>query len=857
MTRISQSARIALVLVFLASSAASAQIPSEEYRGVAAIGLALRQLETTKRVLVIGAHPDDEDNQLLSALSLGQGADVAYLSLTRGEGGQNSIGGELGSALGVLRTAELMAARELDRSQQFFTRAYDFGFSRNAEETFQHWPRDSILADVVSVVRRYKPDVIVAIFTGTSGDGHGQHQVSGILAREAFTAAADPNRFPGAGQPHRTLKLFQATGYRQADPTQHVATGELDPLFGRSYAQIAAASRSRHRSQDMGQLQTPGPRSTSVRLLQSLVAVSDSTLFSGLDTTLSARARKVGYVPLFAYDSLIQSAKARLSAYNPDAVVNIIGAAVDQLGRALEGTRDQRDFNFVVEQELSDAHDALLEAAGLVVDVVSSVERIVPGESFNIAVSVWNGGNRPIEATLTPVVPSGWAVSAGGAATISVLPDSIITQRYSVSAPPDAKISQPYFLAAPRPGDYYAWPAESVNAGLPFGMPQVSVSTAITIGRVRAHIVSAPTRRIVDPRQGELRRAVHVMPPFALRPAPATAVVTLATLATGAARTIDAAVEIISNGNGGRVVVKPILPAGWRATPEQRQILLTDAGESQSAKFAIAPIRSAPAGQYEIRFVATDSLGRTHDLEQRIVDHPHIVNRVMFEPALMRVTVLDARFARGMRVGYVVGVDEPVAEVLEQMGVLVERLGDAALAGGKLGSYDAVVVGSRAYDVRPDLVAHNARILDYARKGGNLIVLYQQYEFIRGNYAPYALTIGRPHDRITDENAPVRFLDSASVMLTTPNRITQRDFENWVQERALYMPRSWASEYTPLLELNDPGEAAQRGAVLTARLGRGRYTYTGLAFVRQIPAGVPGALRLFINMISMGAADAR
>jgi LmbE family N-acetylglucosaminyl deacetylase len=841
---------------------ANAQRPNEDYRGVAATGLAIRKLETTKRVLVIGAHPDDEDTQLLAALSLAQGADVAYLSLTRGEGGQNSIGGELGPALGILRTGELLAARELDLSRQFFTRAYDFGFSKNAEEAFRHWPRDSVLADVVSVVRRYKPDVIVSIFTGTPRDGHGQHQVAGMLAREAFVAAADPARFPALGKPHRTLKLFQATGYRQGEPTQVFATGVMDPLLGRSFAQIAAESRSRHRSQDMGQAQALGPRSTSARLVESRVPVSDSTMFSGIDTTLSTRAARTGEQPrvvqaLARYDASIATARAALSAFTASRVADILAQSARELGTTILNIVDA-DLRFAADQELATLNGALTRAAGIVVDATTSTERIVPGSDALVELTVWNGGDQPVNVVrLEPTLPAGWRFASADTITLSstLLPGEMMVRKFRVSVPRDAVISQPYFLMQPRAGDVYAWPTGGEMAGLPFSLPAVRATALIQVRGIQVATVANATYRVVDPRQGEVRRAVHVTPAFALHAEPATAVVPLGALAAGAKRTIDASVEVTSNGRGGTVVVKAIVPNGWQAAPREVTLRLGASGATQSAALAIEPPRNTAAGRYEIRFIATDSAGRTYELDQREVDYAHIVNRLMYEPAVTNVTVLDATFARGLRVGYVVGVDAPVAHVLTQMGITVDELDASALANADLSGYDAIVVGSRAYEIRDDLVAHNSRLLDYARKGGHLLVLYQQYEFIQGGFAPFALTLNRPHDRITDEDAAVRILDPGAHALTHPNRITPRDFENWVQERSLYMPRTWAAEYKPLLAMNDPGEPAQRGAILTAPFGEGHYTYSGLAFFRQIPAGVPGALRLFINLLSMGVTD--
>ena len=852
---------IAVLLLGLATRA-SAQLPHEEYRGATAVGLALRELATTKRVLVIAAHPDDEDSQLISVLSAGHGADVAYLSLTRGEGGQNSIGSELGPALGLLRTGELLAAREMDRAQQFFTRAYDFGYSKTSEETLRHWPKDSILSDVVAVVRRYRPDIIVAVFSGTPSDGHGHHQVSGILAREAFSAAADPQSFPEqlrAGlRVHRTLKLFQSANFR-GTPTHRLPAGELDPLIGRSYAQLAAASRSRHRSQDFGALQALGPRPTALALLQSNSAMgANGSIFSGIDTTLSARAtsaRESSSVvkALQRYDSLVTLAQQRLSPYSTSTIVPLLSAALAQLDATAARAVDVRA---AVAAKKSDVQHAIMQAAGIVVDAVTSVESIVPGQEFALDVSVWNASPQPLEiVNVTPDLPASWQLQRMDSASDALAAGALVTRRYRVRPPPDAALSQPYFLAAPRIGDSYPWPTSRGVTAMPFDSPAVRVSVVLDHAGVRLHDQRPATRRIVDQRQGELRRAVHVVPAFVLKPAPTTALVTLAAIASQATA-VDVAVEVRSNGKSGHVTVAPQLPTGWRAVPAQAPVTIDSTGEPRSVKFALAPPHGVAAGSYSVRFVATDASGRTYDLVQHVVDYPHIVNHVYFEPAQVKVTVLDARFARGMRVGYVVGMDAPVPPVLEQLGLVVDQLDEKALATGDLSRYDAIVVGSRAYEVRRDLVAHNGRILDYGRRGGNVVVMYQQYEFVQGNYAPYALTISRPHDRVTDENAPVRLLAPDAAALNKPNRITQSDFADWVQERALYMPRTWAPEYKPLLEMTDFNEEPRQSAILTAALGKGYYTYTAIPFFRQVPAAVPGALRLFINLLSLGIRDA-
>ena len=816
---------ISLLLLFSLCGTAIAQSPREEYRGVVATGLALRKLATTKRVLVIGAHPDDEDNLLLSYLSLKEGADVAYLSLTRGEGGQNSIGGELGPALGVLRTGELLADRTEDWAEQYFTRAYDFGFSKTSTEAFEHWPHDSILADVVARIRSYRPDIIIAIFTGTPRDGHGHHQASGILAREAFDAAADPNRFPEqirAGlQPHRTLKLVQATGYRQADPTERFNAGEMDPLIGRSYAQLAAIGRSRHRSQDMGSALPLGSRIASIRVLKSLVAGSDSLLWSGIDTTLA----------LPGYNSLV-------AAGDLPAIVRLL----------------QSSNEFKAQHELQWAQRALLQSDGVVVDANTDVERILPASTFLLDVTVWNSGRNAITMSdAAPQLPGGWSAQRLDSATNTIAAGALATLRFRITVPADAQLSQPYFLTRPRAGDIYSWSTDAPYAGEPFQLDPVRVKVTIDDRNTTVTETVTATHRVVDPRQGELRRAIYVMPAFALRPDPATSVVTVTSLP--AAKGIDVGVEVVSNGKGGTVNVAPSLPNGWTAKPAQVAVRVEGVGAIAVARFTIVPARNTTAAKYQVAFAATDSAGNRFTGQQRIIDYPHIINRVMFEPAVLNVSVLEARIARGLRVGYVVGMDAPVPDVLQQMGITVERLDANALAATDLSRFDAVVIGSRAYEVRPDLIANNARLIDYARSGGNLITMYQEYDFINGKFAPYALTIASPHDRITDENSPVRLLDSSAVAMRSPNRITPQDFMGWVQERSLYMAHTWAPEYKPLLEMNDPNEPPQQGGLLVAPLGKGTYTYTGISFFREIPAGVPGALRLFINLLSMGVKD--
>ncbi|HEX7091299.1 MAG TPA: PIG-L family deacetylase [Longimicrobiales bacterium] len=959
------SAVISLAGTLLGALAAPpllAQPPETEYRGAAALGLALRRLGNTARVLVIAAHPDDENTPLLSALALERGADVAYLSLTRGEGGQNAIGPELQEALGILRTEELLAARRLDGPAQFFTRAYDFGFSKSAKEVFRHWPRDTILGDVVRIVRAFRPDIVVSIFSGTPRDGHGQHQAAGILAHEAFAAAGDPARFPeqlAEGLlPHAPRKLYQAP-WRGADrPTVRVSTGELDPLLGRSPFQIAMASRSRHRSQEMGQLERPGPASlVLVRVGPDGTPLQgeETSPFAGIDTTLAQRAATLGAAGvarlLAEYDAVVRAVRGGLDALRPARLVPGLSRASALLARAdsLLAARPRGDaaahtLRFHIAREAEDLNLALALASGLVLDAVADDGRVVPGRTFRLELTVWNGGEAPARVqALVPELPEGWsarlletcapaaaAPSRAGApdcppGTLGdpLAPGALLIQRYEVSVPATAPVTEPYYLRRPRGGDVYRWPADPGLAGLPFEPAPVHGRAEIEVAGARVVLHREAMHRFVDGTRGEVRRPVMVVPAVSVTLEPGVAILPL-----GGGTADTPAGNGAGTGSGSRAAEAPggstpgrdgpathaaadaepgsgapspaapgpglsfrvrltaeapdgiagtlrlVLPAGWRAVPEAVPVRFAGTGETQVVEIAAHPPAGIPAGDYPVQAVFEAEDGRRYTRGLQLVDYPHIRPRPLYHEARASVRAFDVRVPAGLRVGYIAGPGDAVPQALAQLGVAIDLLDAAALSGAGapgatadaaertgaaptaqaagLARYDVIVVGSRAYESRPDLAANNARLLDYVREGGTLIVQYNQYEWSDGGYAPYPLSIARPHDRVTDETAPVRLLDPTHPALNHPNRITDADFEGWVQERGLYFPRTWDERYTPLLEMADPGEEGKRGALLVATVGRGTYVYTGLAFFRQLPAGVPGAYRLFANLLALG-----
>ena len=793
--------------------------------GVAALASTLRQLGSNKRVLMIGAHPDDEDTQLLVLLSRGMGAQAAYLSLTRGEGGQNLIGPELGSELGIIRTEELLAARELDGARQFFTRAYDFGFSKSADETFRFWPRDSILKDVLDVIRRFRPQVIIAVFSGTPADGHGHHQVSAILARQAFDLLRD-----SAGGPQ---KFYRSTRGDPTATTLSLPVGILDPILGQSYFQVASASRSRHRSQDMGQLQRPGPATSGVALLATKAAPaasngSETSVFAGVDTTI----RVSGYA------ALIDSARAALTPWRPAATLPYLIRGL----RAL-GTADS------VQRALLER--AISIAAGVSVDGTADDGIVVPGERLQVEVTVWNAGDSAVRVdSVTVAAPTGWSLERLELGSPTVAPGTLLTRRFVLTVAKDAERTQPYFLRRPltNRGGLYDWSTAPPDVrGLPFEPPPVSARVRVIIGGEPVTLTREVVYRYRDQAIGEIRRPIFVTRDVDVAIAPEEL---LWPIDASAHEPRHFMVTVTNRSRGSANLRTAVIsPQGWPSiSPES--LAFTREDETKSVVVSLAPpaADSLRPGTYDLRAAVGSGW-----LE--IIDYPHIRPRALTRPALAQIRLARLALPALSRVGYVRGAADRVPEALLAVGLPLELIGADSLARGDLSRYDAIIIGSRAYETEPALVANNGRLLDYTKNGGLVIVQYQQYPFVDGGFGPYPLTIARPHDRVTDENAPVSALDPARPVFHYPNEIGAEDWRGWIQERGLYFAHSWDTTYVPLLEMHDPGPpnppAELKGALLIAPVGRGTYVYTGLSFFRQLPAGVPGAYRLFMNLLGL------
>ncbi len=906
----------------------AAHAASQQDHGIVGTGLRLRQLDGVKRVLMIAAHPDDEDTSLLATLARGMGAETAYLSLSRGEGGQNLIGPRLHEGLGVIRTGELVAARALDGGEQYFTRAFDFGFSKSLDEAVEMWPLDEVLRDVVFVVRKFRPHVIVSIFSGTPRDGHGQHQLAGVTARQAFAAAGDPGRYPELAArgvaPWQPSKLYRSTRFSPRDATVSVPTGDFDPLLGRSHFQLAMESRSRHRSQDMGSARHMGPRSSSLRLEASAVGgVHDDGIFAGVDTTLFGQLGAplpAGWptdteLRLDLYRGALAEAERGLSALRPDGAA----AGLAEAAGILHGLVDEAphgDGRLVLARRLGQVSEAVLAAVGVVVDVRAGRDLLTPGESVVVDVNVWNGGGGDLSDVAPRLrLPSGWEASPTEESAVGpsrspffrtpLAPTStdgqvrsgrIARWSWRVAVPRDASPSVPYYLDSARDGAMYTWPDDGASWALPFDPSPIGAHVSMRLahggGTVDAgqgaDVVAAPVAGAitvaverhgeyvgVDKAVGEYREPVLVIPAINVEVDPPWMV-----WPSGTSDVRDINVVLTNTAAATRSgAVRLDAPDGWEVEPASAPFTLGPDGASGSFAFAVTHRGAVADGSHTFRVVAQEreadgavrsarpagSAGQVRAARPAgefsthfdIVDHPHIPRALTARKAAVRVSVFPVAADTELRVGYIMGSGDDGAAALRQMGMEVAELDEERVRGGDFAEFDVIVLGIRAYETRPDLHAANEALLGFARGGGTVIAQYNKYEFPAGGFAPYAVTINRPHDRVTDENAPVRILASASPVFAGPNTVGPADFEGWVQERGLYFLGQWDDRFTPVMEMADPGEDPKRGGLLVAEVGDGLYVYTGLAFFRQFPAGVPGAYRLFANLVSMRAEDWR
>lgn len=815
----------------------SAQVRPIYDRGAVGLMQMLKRLNTSASVLMIGAHPDDEDTALLAYLARGESARTAYLSLTRGDGGQNIIGAELGEALGVIRTEELLQARRLDGAEQYFTRAYDYGFSKTLDEAKQKWDEKMVLCDAVRVIRNFRPLVVVAQFSGTPADGHGQHQFAGYIAPIAVRAAADASRCADGG-PVWTVQKFYTRHRGQGEAQLRINTGQYDPLLGRTYFEIAMEARSQHKSQEQGVLELRGDQFSGLNLAGS--ELKESGILDGLKLSTTVELQN-------AIDSAIRG----FDATAPEKILPHLARGYSLVQK---GSSDPTMNGFLAVKEKQFA-DAIVLAAGLQIDGLADAETVVPGESIFIGAKAYTPLKETVKVKgIRLIAPERWTVTSAEAPRANS--PAFVSREgaggsafFNVTVPADWRPTQPYWLDEPRDGDLFRWNNERESHTLPFQPSPVKVAFTVDVNGTEITLERPIEYRFADDTRGELRRNVDVVPAVSisldkdLMIAPRGSATTQQTFSVRVTNNTRREISVILKS------MKPGVGTVRTDIAQPKLTLKPREGATTDLKISvIGEMRSPP---FDISIVA-DIDGTNYVSELRVISYPHMQTHRYYERATAKVVLLDLVTER-RKIGYIVGSGDRVPDAIRQMGFPLEMISENELASGDLSKYDTIVVGIRAYQVRPDVVANNQRLLDYARNGGTLIVQYQLPGY--APHVPFPAQMGPPAPRVADENAKVTILDPQHPVFNFPNKITDADFGGWVQERNLYNFSTMDAAYTPLLESHDAGEAENKGGLVIAKVGKGNYIYCSYSFFRQLPAGVPGTYRLFANLLSLPKAN--
>lgn len=829
-----------------AASPASAKLPDGP--SGAEILQELRQFRTFATVLMVAAHPDDENRPLLAFLSKSQDLRTGYLSINRGDGGQNEIGPEFGEKLGVIRTQELLAGRRLDGARQFFTRAIDFGYSKSLDETLNFWDHQQVLGDVVRIIRTFRPDVITTQFAPVAQRGnHGHHNASAVLAVEAFKLAGDPKAYPeqiAEGlQPWQPLRIVQGGGNALT-----ISGGGVNPATGETIAAIAARTSAQHKTQGVGGGRGGGGGANFSVGFTLLEGAPGTGLLDGVDTTW-ARVPNGGAEIAKLADELI----ANFKTDDPAASVPAILA----LRAKLAGLKSE---DAVVAEKRGLFDRILQHSLGLVLESTASTAEVTRDDTINIHYRVTSRAAIPIswlspaaERPYPPVAvlndsdkmlhygsgnpfPKNMQLVAGQAA------EGEITDRVELLAP-GHPLTQPYWLREePAAGMFRVSAKEAKLIEQPENPPLFVVWYSFSVGG--QNLVLHDEVRASDG-VGKPSRSVAIISPVSLKFGSGVALFT-----PGAKKSVEVEISAARANAAGTLHLE--LPDGWTATPAGQPFRLAASGDKARLAFTVSAPASAATGS--ILAVAEMSDGTRYSNGRVDLRYDHIPPQILQPPARLRVMATD--FAtRGKNVGYLPGAGDDTAESLAQLGYAVTVLSGADLTPEKLRGLDAVVIGVRAFNERTDLAANLPALLAWVEQGGTVIAQYNRPNGLNTpQLGPFPLSIAgqAPLLRVTDEAAAVSFVAPDHPALNTPNKITAADFAGWVQERGAYFASSWDERYVPLLAMSDPGETQPNSSLLVAKHGKGYYVYTSLAFFRQLPAGVPGAYRLFANLVSLG-----
>lgn len=826
---------------------AQAGYPSD-VMNAAKLQLSLKKLNTLGSVLYVAAHPDDENTAFIAYCANERLFRTTYLSMTRGDGGQNLIGSEQSEYLGIIRTQELVAARRIDGGEQMFTRALDFGFSKTPEETMKIWGKERILADVVWAIRKLRPDVIVTRFPTTGEGGHGHHTASAMLAGEAFAIAADPNRFPEQlkyVKPWRAKRLLwnawlpilearKAANKLDSLPTYPTLDiGAYSPLLGKAQTELAAESRSMHKSQGFGASGTRGENINYFEHLGGDTASVKGDIFSGVDMTWN---RVKGCAEIA---KILDEAYKKFQPENPSAILPLLVKAHKTMNDVQKSSGD----DYWIPQKRKELLEVIRSCAGMWIEALAQNQpgqgdggySGTPGGTVKIAAAIVNRSTLPI--TLKRVL----FPFAGDSVINKPLERSkYLTTTVTKTIPATTPLSQPYWLQMPQEKGVFVI-NEQQQVGLPENPPALSVSFVVTIAGEDFTFTTPVLHRRTDRVLGEVYRPFELVPPVALNLSNRSYI-----FADTAAKEI--AVNVVANMPKAQGTVRLRVPQGWNVQPEQIPFTIGAKGEEFRAIFRVKALQGASNGEVQ----AEASIGEaTMNKSMTTISYTHIPAQTIFPDAKAKLVRVDMK--RTIKsVGYIAGASDDVADYLAQTGVNVTLLADDDIENSDLKRFDAIVTGIRVYNdnQRPRLRQQYRRLMDYVQQGGTMLVQYNTNGGLIDSIGPYPFTISR--DRVTEEDAAVKLLKPEHPVFTTPNKITQEDFTGWVQERGLYFANRWDSTYEPLLSSHDAGEGDKTGGLLLAKYGKGVFLYSGYAWFRQLPAGVPGAYRLMMNLLHAG-----
>jgi LmbE family N-acetylglucosaminyl deacetylase len=824
------------IILFLLLACYTSGVAQQEKPTSSEIYNKLEKLNFLGSALYIAAHPDDENTRLISFLANTTSARTGYLSLTRGDGGQNLIGLELRELLGVIRTQELIEARKIDGGEQFFSRANDFGFSKVPNETLEIWDKEKVLQDMVWIIRRFRPDVILNRFDHRSpGTTHGHHTSSAMLTQEAYVLAADPNyepqqlKYTTVWQPKRVM--FNVSWwffggkdkFDKADKSKYInlQTGNYCPLLGKSNQEIAALSRSKHKSQGFGTSGERGDDMEYLELIKGEPLTNRQNLFEGIDTSWN---RVKGGKPI---GEAIAAIMKGYDFKNPSASV----PALVKVYSMINTLQDEYWKNL----KLKEIKEIIAACSGLYLEAVAEYQSYTPGSTAKIR---WEAVNRSavgMNLKSIIVLPNNKENSVNQTLENNVDQNSSI----DIEIPKNAAYTSPYWLT--EKGNKGMYTVNDIQKiGIPDIIREMAFSFVIEINDVQIPLERQIVYKHNDPVQGEMYDPLDIVP------AVTTKIVNKVQLfKDNHKQTVSIKIKAGQDNCKGNLRFE--LPQGWTVEPQSIPFELKVKGAETIVEFEVTP----PSVPSEVtgRSIAIIE-GQEFDKEQIIIDYPHIAKQQVLLPSTARFTKVDLKI-KGEKIAYIMGAGDNIPESLKQMGYEVALLVPESLSTETLQGFDTVIVGIRAYNVLGALAFKQQILFDYVKNGGTMVVQYNTTgELITKEIAPYSLRISR--DRVTEEDAKVTFLDATHPVLNRPNKITENDFKGWVQEQGLYYPDEWAPEFVPVISSHDKDEPSKNGALLVAKYGKGYYIYTGLSFFRELPEGVSGAYRLMANIIAIG-----